>query len=211
MVSQRQVRLLGKPLAHLACALPLIVLLLELFEVGGLRLGANPQQVIRDVLGEWGLRLLLATLAITPLRWLLRQAWPLQFRRLLGLWAFAYLLLHFVTYFFLDRSLELDVILEDIVKRPYITIGFAGLLLLTPLAITSTAGWRRRLGPRWLKLHQLIYPAAALGCWHFYWLVKKDVTEPLIYAGILAALLGIRAWKARSERVVARLAGANPQ
>lgn len=211
MVSQRQVRLLGKPLAHLACALPLIVLLLELFEVGGLRLGANPQQVIRDVLGEWGLRLLLATLAITPLRWLLRQAWPLQFRRLLGLWAFAYLLLHFVTYFFLDRSLELDVILEDIVKRPYITIGFAGLLLLTPLAITSTAGWRRRLGPRWLKLHQLIYPAAALGCWHFYWLVKKDVTEPLIYAGILAVLLGVRAWKARSERVVARLAGANPQ
>ncbi len=211
MVSQRQVRLVGKPLAHLACALPLVVLLLELFEVGGLRLGANPQQVIRDVLGEWGLRLLLVTLAVTPLRWLLGQAWPLQFRRLLGLWAFVYLLLHFVTYFFLDRSLELDVILEDIVKRPYITIGFASLLLLTPLAITSTAGWRRRLGPRWLTLHRLIYPAAALGCWHFYWLVKKDVTEPLIYAGILAVLLGVRAWKARSERVVARLAGADSQ
>ncbi len=211
MVSQRQLRQIGKPLAHLACALPLIVLLLELFEVAGLRLGANPQQQIRDVLGEWGLRLLLATLAMRPLGWLTGKPWPLQFRRLLGLWAFAYLLLHFITYFLLDRSLEVDIILEDVTKRPYITIGFASLVLLTPLAVTSTADWRRRLGTRWSRLHRLVYPAAALGCWHFYWLVKKDVTEPLVYAGILALLLGVRAWKARSERVVARLAGADTQ
>ncbi len=197
MVSQRQVRLLWRPLAHLACALPLVVLLLQLFEVAGLRLGPNPQLVIRDVLGEWGLRLLLATLAMTPLRGLTGSPLPLQFRRLLGLWSFAYLALHFVTYFLLDRGLDLALILEDIAKRPYITIGLAGFLLLVPLAVTSTAGWRRRLGSRWLRLHRLIYPAALLGCWHFYWLVKKDVREPLVYCAILAALLGYRLWVAR--------------
>lgn len=195
MVTQRQIRLTAKPLAHLACALPLVVLVLELAGVGGLRAGPNPQLYIRDVLGEWGLRLLLLTLAMTPLRLVTGQPWPLQFRRLLGLWSFAYLSLHFVTYFFLDRSLELDVILEDIAKRPYITIGFAALLLMVPLAVTSTAGWRRRLGPRWNQLHRLVYLVAVLGCWHFYWLVKKDVREPLVYCAILAALLLARTWR----------------
>lgn len=195
MASQRQVRLLGKPLAHLACALPMVVLVLELAGVAGLRAGPNPGLYIRDVLGEWGLRLLLLTLAVTPLRRLTGWNWLLQFRRLLGLWSFAYLALHFVTYFFLDRSLDLPVILEDITRRPYITIGLAGLLLMIPLAITSTAGWRRRLGPRWNQLHRLVYPVAILGCWHFYWLVKKDVREPLVYCAILAALLLARAWK----------------
>jgi len=195
VVSQRQVRFIGKPLAHLACALPLVVLVLELAGVAGLRTGPNPGLYIRDVLGEWGLRLLLLTLAMTPLRLVTGKPWLLQFRRLLGLWSFAYLALHFITYFFLDRSLELDVILEDIAKRPYITIGFAALLLMVPLAVTSTAGWRRRLGPRWNQLHRLVYLAAILGCWHFYWLVKKDVREPLVYAAILAALLLARAWR----------------
>jgi len=199
LVGQRQIRLFWRPLAHLACALPLLYLILQIAEVGGLRLGPNPQQVIRDVLGEWGLRLLLATLAMTPLRWLTGKPWPLNFRRLLGLWSFAYLTLHFVTYFFLDRSLDLPVILEDIAKRPYITIGFAGFLLMIPLAVTSTAGWRRRLGTRWLVLHRLVYLVAILGCWHFYWLVKKDVREPLIYGAVLAVLLGFRVWKARQR------------
>jgi methionine sulfoxide reductase heme-binding subunit len=193
--TQRQIRNLGKPLAHLACALPFIVLCLELGEVGGLRLPPNPQLYIRDVLGEWGLRFLLLTLAMTPLRLITGKPWPLQFRRMLGLWSFFYLSLHFVTYFFLDRSLDLPVILEDIVKRPYITIGFAAMLLMIPLAVTSTAGWRRQLGPRWITLHRLVYPIAILGCWHFYWLVKKDVREPLIYCAILAALLLARRWR----------------
>lgn len=202
MTTQRQIRLFWRPLAHLACAVPLAVLLLQLAEVGGLRLGPNPQLEIRDVLGIWGLRLLLLTLAMTPLRWITGLPWPVQFRRLLGLWSFAYLALHFVTYFFLDRSVDLPVIIEDITKRPYITVGLTAFLLLVPLAVTSTAGWRRRLGARWLTLHKLVYVAAAFGCWHFYWLVKKDVREPLAYCAVLAVLLGFRAWKSRTRAAV---------
>ena len=200
VVSTRQIRLAGKPLLHLACSLPLVLLILSIAEIGGLRLGPNPQLYIRDVLGEWGLRLLLVTLAITPLRRLIGKPWPLLFRRLLGLWAFAYLALHFVTYFFLDRSLELALIIEDILKRPYITLGMTAFMLIIPLAITSTAGWQRRLGGRWLQLHRLIYPIAVLGCWHFYWLVKKDLREPLVYCGLLAILLVARIWWARADK-----------
>ena len=200
VVSTRQIRLAGKPLLHLACSLPLVLLILSIAEIGGLRLGPNPQLYIRDVLGEWGLRLLLVTLAITPLRRLIGKPWPLLFRRLLGLWAFAYLALHFVTYFFLDRSLELALIIEDILKRPYIALGMTAFMLMIPLAITSTAGWQRRLGGRWLQLHRLIYPIAVLGCWHFYWLVKKDLREPLVYCGLLAILLVARIWWARGDK-----------
>jgi sulfoxide reductase heme-binding subunit YedZ len=200
VVSTRQIRLAGKPLLHILCGLPLVLLILSIAEVGGLRLGPNPQLYIRDVLGEWGLRLLLLTLAITPLRQLSGQAWPLLFRRLLGLWAFTYLALHFVTYFFLDRSLDLALIIEDILKRPYITVGMTAFLLLVPLAITSTAGWQRRLGMRWSQLHRLIYPAAILGCWHFYWLVKKDLREPLVYCGLLALMLVARLWWIRADK-----------
>lgn len=195
-------RRIDRPLAHLACAVPLIVLALELFEVGPFRLGPNPGLAIRDVLGSWGLRLLLLTLSMSPLRWLTGRPWPLRFRRLLGLWSFAYLLLHFLTYFFLDREPRLEVIVEDIVERPYITIGLAALLLLVPLAVTSTAGWQRRLGRRWQNLHRLVYLAAILGCWHYYWLVKADVREPLLYTGILAVLLGIRAQRSWRRRRV---------
>ena len=154
MVSTRQIRLAGKPLLHLACSLPLVLLILSIAEIGGLRLGPNPQLYIRDVLGEWGLRLLLLTLAITPLRRLIGKPWPLLFRRLLGLWAFVYLALHFVTYFFLDRSLELAIIIEDILERPYITLGMTAFMLMIPLAITSTAGWQRRLGARCRHPHR---------------------------------------------------------
>ena len=200
VVSARQIRLAGKPLLHLACSLPLVLLILSIAEIGGLRLGPNPQLYIRDVLGEWGLRLLLLTLAITPLRRLTGKPWPLLFRRMLGLWAFAYLALHFVTYFFLDRSLDLAIIIEDILERPYITLGMTAFMLMIPLAITSTAGWQRRLGARWLQLHRLIYPIAILGCWHFYWLVKKDLREPLVYCGLLAILLAARIWWARAGK-----------
>ena len=203
MLTQRQIRLFWRPLAHVACALPLVIIVLQLAEVAGLRLGPNPGLAIRDILGEWGLRLLLVTLAMTPLRWITGKPWPLQFRRAFGLWSFAYLTLHFVTYFFLDRSLDLPVIIEDIVKRPFITIGFAAFVLMIPLAVTSTAGWRRQLGQRWLTLHKLVYVIAILGCWHFYWLVKKDVREPLVYCAILAVLLGFRVWQSRRRAVAA--------
>lgn len=201
MPGQVPIRRVWKPLAHAACALPLVVLLLELLGVGPFRIGPNPALAIRDTLGSWGLRLLLVTLAMTPLRLATGQAWPLAFRRLLGLWSFAYVLLHFVTYFVLDRAIEIDIIVGDIARRPYITIGAAAFLLMVPLAVTSTAGWRRQLGPRWTRLHRLVYPVAILGCWHYYWLVKRDVREPLLYAAILVVLL---AWRFGARRATAR-------
>lgn len=196
MPSLQQIRRIGKPLVFLLACGPLIWLVARATGAAG-DLGPNPVETLQDELGIWGLRLILVTLAVTPLRLALRQPWPLQFRRMLGLFAFTYCALHFVTYLALDLGLDWPALLEDILERPYITIGFAAVVLMTPLAVTSTAGWRRRLGQRWQKLHRLIYPIAMLACWHFWWQVKKDITEPLVYAGILAALLGVRAWRAR--------------
>jgi sulfoxide reductase heme-binding subunit YedZ len=188
MANATRVLTVARPLAHLACALPLAALVLGIAGIGPFQLGANPGLTIRDELGEWGLRLLLATLAMTPLRRFTGTPWPLAFRRLLGLWSFAYIALHFVTYFVFDRA-SVAAIVEDVAKRPYITIGFLAFVLMIPLAVTSTAGWRRQLGPRWTALHRLVYPIALLGCWHYWWLVKRDITEPAVYAGILALLL----------------------
>ena len=142
--------------------------------------------------GDWGLRLLLLTLAVTPLRRLTGWGWLLRFRRMLGLFAFFYLSLHLVTYLWLDQFFDWAAILEDVAKRPYITAGFAAFLLLVPLALTSTRGMVRRLGWRWQTLHRLIYPAAALGVLHFFWLTKADLREPLVYASVLALLLALR-------------------
>jgi len=143
----------------------------------------------------WGLRLLLLTLALTPLRYLTGSSEWLRYRRMLGLFAFFYLLLHFTVYVGVDRRLEWGILVEDVLKRPWITLGFSGLVLLTPLALTSTRAAMLRLGRRWQRLHYLIYPAAALGCWHFYWQVKRDVRTPLAYAAILALLLLVRGWR----------------
>jgi sulfoxide reductase heme-binding subunit YedZ len=132
----------------------------------------------------------LGNLAVTPLRRLTGKGWLLRFRRMLGLFAFFYILMHFLIYAGLDQRFDLAVILEDIVERPYITVGFTALLLLFPLALTSTNAMMRRLGRR--KLHRLVYVIAILGVWHFYWQVKLDTLEPLIYALILAVLLGTR-------------------
>ncbi len=196
MPTLKQIRLIGKPLVFVAASLPLAWLAGGLFGYGA-ELGADPIETLQDELGIWALRLLLVTLAITPLQVLIGKPWPIQFRRMLGLFAFTYGALHFLNYLVLDQDLYLPEILQDLFKRPFITVGFGALLLMTPLAITSTAGWRRRLGRRWLRLHQLIYPLSILACWHFWWQVKKDITEPLIYAAILAALLGFRAWRKR--------------
>lgn len=194
MPTLRQVRLIGKPLVFGAALLPLAGLVAGAAGAGGARLGANPVETIQDTTGLWALRFLLLTLAMTPLRVLLGAAWPLQFRRMLGLFAFAYAALHFTNYLLLDRALDLAEIVPDIVKRPFITIGVIALLLLVPLAATSTAAARRRLGARWQVLHRLVYPIALLGCWHFWWQVKKDVTEPAVYAAILAILLLARGY-----------------
>ncbi len=193
----RQVRLFGKPVVFAACLLPLLLLLLRIFEAGDRGLGPNPGEVIQDTLGIWALRLLLLTLAITPLRWLTGMPWPLHFRRMLGLFAFAYAALHFIAYLLFDQSLDFGAIVEDVLERPFITVGFSALVLMLPLAVTSTDAWRRRLGRRWQRLHRLVYPIGLLACWHFYWQVKQDVREPLVYAAILAALLAFRWWRRR--------------
>ena len=190
-----------KTLVFVACSLPLAWLVARAFDFGG-TLGANPIEMIQDTLGQWGLRLLLITLAITPLRDWFDASWLVPLRRMLGLFAFSYVLLHFLTWLVLDQGLYFSGVLEDIAKRPFITIGFLALVLLVPLAATSTNGMIRRLGgKRWKRLHRLIYPVSLLAVWHYYWQVKADVREPLIYAAIVAVLLGWRIWKVRRASV----------
>ena len=156
-------------------------------------LGANPVEAITHTTGEWTLRLLLATLAITPLRHVTGWVSLTRLRRMVGLFAFFYLVLHFATYAVLDASLDLAYVVEDVADRLYITVGFAAFVMLVPLAATSTNAMVRRLGPlRWRRLHRLVYAAGVCGVLHYLWLVKADLREPLIYAGILTALLAAR-------------------
>lgn len=155
-------------------------------------LEAEPIKDVTHQTGIWALRLLLASLAVTPLRRLLGIAALAPFRRTLGLLAFSYATLHLLTYALLDLWGAWETLVEDVLKRPYITVGFTGFLCLVPLAVTSTRAWMRRLGERWVQLHRLVYVAGVAGCLHFLWLVKKDVREPLIYSGILAALFAAR-------------------
>ncbi|HEY4052643.1 MAG TPA: protein-methionine-sulfoxide reductase heme-binding subunit MsrQ [Terriglobales bacterium] len=156
----------------------------------GAGLGANPIEKITHVTGDWTLRFLMITLAITPLRKLLKVPSLIKFRRMLGLFAFFYVTLHFLTYIWLDKFFNLHEILADVAKRKFITIGFTGFVLLIPLAITSTAGWIRRLGgKRWQALHRLIYLVAIAGVIHYLWLVKADIRRPVQYGILLAALL----------------------
>lgn len=156
------------------------------------KLGANPVETLEHYTGLWGLRLLLLCLAMTPLRRLIKRPEPIQIRRLLGLWAFAWLCVHFVIYLTFDLEWSPVQLAEDLVKRTYITLGFVGWLLLLPLAITSTRGWQRRLKRAWTKLHQLIYSSALLGGLHFFWLVKSDVREPLVYLALYGLLMAAR-------------------
>jgi sulfoxide reductase heme-binding subunit YedZ len=187
----------AKPLLFVASALPLLWLLARAFGLAGLGLGANPVDELQDRLGEWSLRLLLATLCVTPLAVTLRKPWLMGLRRMLGLYAFTYLALHFLTWLLLDQWFDVRAIGADIVKRPYITVGFAAFCLLVPLAVTSTRRWMRRLGARWHRLHRLVYPAAILGCTHYWWQVKADWREPALYAAALTLLL---AWRIRRAR-----------
>ena len=171
------------------CLLPLLRLVV-LGESGGL--GANPIEFITRSIGTWTLVGLLLTLSVTPLRRLSGRADLIRYRRMLGLFTFFYAGLHFVTYVWLDQFFDPAAIARDIIKRPFITVGFAAFVLLIPLALTSTHAMMRRLGRRWQLLHRLIYLIALLGVIHFLWLVKKDLTEPLIYAAVLALLLIVR-------------------
>ncbi|HOB03295.1 MAG TPA: protein-methionine-sulfoxide reductase heme-binding subunit MsrQ [Casimicrobium huifangae] len=188
----------AKALLHLAALTPLAILLWQMWAVanaGSNALGPDPVAEIEHRLGLWALRLLMITLAITPLRQLTGWTVLVRFRRMLGLYAFAYASLHFAAYLGLDLRGYWTQIFEDIAKRPYITVGFLAWLLLVPLAITSTTGWIKRLGRNWARLHRLVYAVAVLAVLHFWWLVKSDIREPALYAGIAALLLGWRAWK----------------
>lgn len=183
-------RLLAWRLA--AWALGIIPLLFAIKWTIQSRLGPNPVEFLEHYLGDWALRLLLVTLAMTPLRMLTKATEPIRVRRLLGLWAFTYLCLHFLTYLIFDLEFSMAQLGSDLVKRTYILLGFSAWLMLLPLAITSTNNWQRRLKRNWKSLHKLVYPAAIFGAIHYLWLVKADTQTPLIYFSILLALLAFR-------------------
>jgi sulfoxide reductase heme-binding subunit YedZ len=158
-------------------------------------LGANPAEFIEHGTGDWALQFLLITLAVSPLRRLTGIGGLIRYRRMLGLFAFFYGVVHLGCYLTFDKLFDVEEIAKDILKRPYITVGFAALVLMTPLAVTSTRGWVRRLGgPAWTRLHQLVYAVAILAVLHYWWLVKRDVTWPALYGALLVVLLGWRLW-----------------
>jgi sulfoxide reductase heme-binding subunit YedZ len=189
-----------KVAVFLASLLPAAALLYGVFAD---TLGANPIETVTKETGTWTLRFLVLTLLVTPLRRWTGWNGLVRFRRMLGLFAFFYGSLHFLTYVWLDQFFVLADIIADITKRPFITVGVLAFAAMVPLALTSTAGWIRRLGGRrWNLLHRLIYLSAIAGVVHYWWLVKADVSRPLRYAAVVAALLGFRAWFAWRRRRV---------
>jgi sulfoxide reductase heme-binding subunit YedZ len=172
------------------CLYPGLLLAWKAFEED---LGANPIEFVTHWTGDWTIRFLCITLSITPLRKLLGLPELIRFRRMLGLFAFFYASLHFLTWFVLDHFFDWNEIAKDVVKRPFITAGFTAFVLLIPLAVTSTTGWIRRLGgKRWRMLHRLIYVSACVGVLHYFWLVKSDIRLPLMYGAIVTVLLAYR-------------------
>ena len=191
MNTVQQIRFIWKPVVFLLCLIPAVIVVTDALEITG-RLGANPVEEIQDRFGYWALRFIMITLAVTPLRRLSGWNWLPRFRRMLGLFTFFYAFMHFLTWLVLDRELRLTDVIEDLTERPFVTLGFTAVLLLAALAITSFTAIRRRMGSRWQRLHKMAYAVGLLGVWHYWWQVKKDITEPLIYAVILAVLLGVR-------------------
>ena len=188
---------LGKPLVFLLCLVPL-GLLVRAFLLD--ELGANPIEKVELETGRWTLRMLAITLAITPLRRITGWNGLARYRRMLGLFTYFYASTHLLVYIGLDMVFDASDIIEDVLKHLYVTVGMLTFLILTPLAITSTKGWVRRLGKRWVKLHRLIYVAAITGTIHYLWAVKKDTFLPLVYLAIFIVLLGYRLWDHLSKR-----------
>jgi len=188
----------SKPVIFFLCLLPLAALGWRALHG---ELTANPIEFITHATGDWTLRFLVITLCVTPFRKILHIPELIRFRRMLGLFAFFYACLHFTTYIWLDKFFDLSEMWKDIAKRRYITVGFSAFLLLIPLAVTSTAGWIRRLGgKRWQQLHRLIYLSASLGVIHYYWQVKSAVIRPLMYGAIVAVLLLWRVFASLSKK-----------
>jgi sulfoxide reductase heme-binding subunit YedZ len=196
-----------KPVLFIACLIPLGQLLYDGWTDN---LTANPIEFVTHFTGDWALLLLLATLTVTPLRKVTGWNQVIKFRRMLGLFAFFYALLHFATYLVLDHFFDFDAIIKDIMKRPYVTAGFTAFVLMLPLAITSTAGMIRRLGKRWQPLHRLVYVVAAAGVIHFYWLVKADIRRPVQYGTALAVLLSYRLIAKWAPQISLNLSGKPP-
>ncbi len=188
-LNQKSWSVAARLLLHLLCAIPALILLINAFSG---KLGVNPVETLTHQTGIWALRILLISLTVTPLRIILKKAQLIRYRRLLGLWAFAYALAHFAIYLTFDLQFSFALILEDVLRRPYITAGFTAVLLMLPLAITSTTGWQRRLKRNWVKLHKIVYISGIAAVLHFIWLRKGFQTEPLIYAAILILLLSVR-------------------
>lgn len=196
-----RLRRLAKPAVFLLCLVPVGVMVYDALTG---HLEAEPIKDLTHRTGTWGITFITATLAVTPLRRVTGWNRLQSYRRMLGLFAFFYLGLHFLVYLVLDQFFDWHTIVKDIAKRPYITVGFTGLMLLVPLAVTSTKGWVRRLGRRWVALHALIYVTALAGIVHFTWSQKKDITRPTRYGVVLVALLATRlvpkgAWRRRSS------------
>ncbi len=198
-----QIRFIWKPIIFLVCLVPFALAVGDLLGITG-SLGANPVEDLQDRFGNWALRFVMIALSVTPLRKLTGKVWLLRFRRMLGLFAFFYALMHFLNWFVLDQRMLWSAILEDLTERPFITIGFTALVLLTAMAVTSTNGMRRRMGKRWDKLHYSVYAVGILGVWHYWWQVKADFAEPLVYAVILALLLGYRIYRKATTKRMAR-------
>ncbi len=180
-----------KIIVFFLCLLPFLLLVYDILADNII----DPIEEITNPTGQWALRFLLITLSITPIVYFSKQRYLMKFRRMLGLFVFFYICLHFSIYL-IDQEFDIKLILEDVTDRTYITLGFTAFLLLIPMAFTSTKGWIRRLGRKWKKIHNSIYVIAILACIHFYWQSKSDAAlQPFIYAGILAILLGFRLYK----------------
>ena len=189
-----------KPMVHILALTPFVWLLFGLFSN---KLGFNPVEELTHETGIWALHFLLLSLAITPLRTITRMVWLTQFRRMLGLYAFFYAFCHFLVYFLWDQSLDLSLVIDDVVERPYITAGFAALCVFMPLAATSTTSIRRRMKRAWNRLHKSVYLAGGLVVLHFLWLTKADYLEPLIYTALFVLLMGFRVYPYLSSKAAA--------
>ena len=192
-----------KPLLFVALATPLLLTAWDVWQEiqqPGSAFGPDPAEELTHRFGAWALRMLLLTLAVSPAARLLRTPWLVRFRRQIGLWAFAYAAMHFLIYLGLLAGFTMATVVEDLARRPYITVGFTALMALLPLAVTSTRGWQRRLRQRWKALHRLVYPAAIAAWIHLLWLSKSSFMDPFIYGLVLALLLG--------ERIAFRMRGA---
>jgi methionine sulfoxide reductase heme-binding subunit len=210
---EKRYRFIYKPIVFIASLTPALLLLAGAFNLFGRELGPDPVARLLHSCGKTALNFLMLTLLVTPVRQLTGFSNLVRLRRMLGLFAFFYASTHFLIYLILDQELDLANVTKDITKRPYITIGFTALMLLIPLAVTSTNKMMRRLGRRWQKLHRLVYVIAVLGVWHYYWQVKRDVREPLLYVGFLVILFGWRLawrWRAHRTQTLAAAARAGP-